>query len=204
MTLLIIYCTIFFARPLNTNTIYTNPKSIVLTKRNYQTWPKVITEENPKVLLVITGDEKICQNDKMKITAEVFIDEQMSMKKEIKSFNLIQVPKSNNIVEVTFPDVVLNTGVFMKIKFEINGNTLDPLNNSTYILYYNFKPITKIYTNFHYIKIYFLYLGNENGVIQIKKKSSLQELDQYLSSYLEQMNSGSIIGKKKHAIKKYD
>ena len=48
----------------------------------------------------------------------------------------------------------------------------------------------------------FLYLGNENGVIQIKKKSSLQELDQYLSSYLEQMHSGSIIGKKKHAIKK--
>ena len=82
----------------------------------------------------------------------------MSMKKEIKSFNLIQVPKSNNIVEVTFPDVVLNTGVFMKIKFEINGNTLDPLNNSTNgILYYDFKPITKIYTNFHYIKIYLLY-----------------------------------------------
>ena len=159
MTLLIIYCTIFFfARPLNTNTIYTNPKSIVLTKRNYQTWPKVITEENPKVLLVITGDEKICQNDKIKITAEVFIDEQMSMKKEIKSFNLIQVPKSNNIVEVTFPDVVLNTGVFMKIKFEINGNTLDPLNNSTYgILYYNFKPITKINTNFIILKfIYYI------------------------------------------------
>ena len=29
-------------------------------------------------------------------------------------------------------------------------------------------------------------------MIQIKKKSSLQELDQYLSSYLEQMHSGSI------------
>ena len=133
MTLLIIYCTIFFARPLNTNTIYTNPKSIVLTKRNYQTWPKVITEENPKVLLVITGDEKICQNDKIKITAEIFIDDQMSMKKEIKSFKLIQVPRSN-ILEVTFPDVVLNTGLFMKIKFEINGNILDPLTNSTYFI----------------------------------------------------------------------
>ena len=102
-------------------------------KRNYQIWPKIITEENPKVLLVITGDEKICQNDKIKITAEIFIDDQMSMKKEIKSFKLIQVPRSN-ILEVTFPDVVLNTGLFMKIKFEINGNILDPLNNSTYFI----------------------------------------------------------------------
>jgi hypothetical protein len=80
------------SQPLSTNTIYTNPKSIVLTKRNYQIWPKIITEENPKVLLMITGDEKICQNDKIKITAEIFIDDQMSMKKEIKSFKLIQVP----------------------------------------------------------------------------------------------------------------
>ena len=102
-------------------------------KRNYQIWPKIITEENPKVLLVITGDEKICQNDKIKITAEIFIDDQMSMKKEIKSFKLIQVPRSN-IVEVTFPDIVLNTGLFMKLKFEINGNILDPLNNSTYFI----------------------------------------------------------------------
>ena len=102
-------------------------------KRNYQIWPKIITEENPKVLLVITGDEKICQNDKIKITAEIFIDDQMSMKKEIKSFKLIQVPRSN-ILEVTFPDVVLNTGLLMKIKFEINGNILDPLTNSTYFI----------------------------------------------------------------------
>ena len=82
---------------------------------------------------MITGDEKICQNDKIKITAEIFIDDQMSMKKEIKSFKLIQVPRSN-IVEVTFPDIVLNTGLFMKLKFEINGNILDPLNNSTYFI----------------------------------------------------------------------
>ena len=59
----------------------------------------------------------------------------MSMKKEIKSFKLIQVPRSN-IVEVTFPDLVLNTGVFMKIKFEISGNILDPLNNSKNFLLY--------------------------------------------------------------------
>ena len=94
----------------------------------------LISREKFNIFLFL-GDEKICQNDKNKITAEIFIDDQMSMKKEIKSFKLIQVPRSN-IVEVTFPDLVLNTGVFMKIKFEISGNILDPLNNSKNFLLY--------------------------------------------------------------------
>ena len=134
-----------------TMTSYICPRPII---KQFQVWPKIINEENCKMLLLLT--EKVSRHtDKIKIQAEVFIDEQMSIKKDIKNFKLIQ----DTIIEITFSEYELN-GVFMKIKLEINDLKL-------------------------------VLDQQQTGIIQIRK-NPLQDIDQYLSSYLEQMNSGSI------------
>ena len=90
-----------------TMTSYICPRPII---KQFQVWPKIINEENCKMLLLLT--EKVSRHtDKIKIQAEVFIDEQMSIKKDIKNFKLIQ----DTIIEITFSEYELN-GVFIKIK----------------------------------------------------------------------------------------